>query len=92
TFIVVDQDKLLDSLSYSVTRQKEIAINIGREAESQGIMLDDLNSHVDTTTAKLKNATRGVVRLAQESRTTGHWICICILLVVLILVSALAMS
>ncbi|EFA80861.1 syntaxin 8 [Heterostelium album PN500] len=90
--VMADQDKLLDSLSNSIMRQKDIAITIGNEAEKQGIMLDDLNDHVDGTSTKIRNASRGILRLTKDSKTTGHWICICVLILVLIVVIALAAS
>ncbi|EGG25332.1 syntaxin 8 [Cavenderia fasciculata] len=92
TQVMKEQDQLLDSLSYSVTRQKELAIGIGSEAESQSIMLDDLNSHVDSTHGRLRNANKSLVRLTQDAKTTPYWIIICVLFLVLIVVSVLAMA
>ncbi|GAM21962.1 hypothetical protein SAMD00019534_051370, partial [Acytostelium subglobosum LB1] len=88
----LEQDKILDTLSYSITRQKELAIAIGNEAESQGVLLDDINDHVDSTSARLRNATKSVVRLTQDAKTTGLWATICFLIIALIIVSAVAMA
>ncbi|KAF2075095.1 hypothetical protein CYY_003615 [Polysphondylium violaceum] len=85
-----DQDKHLDSLSHSIGRTKEMAIEIGKTAEDHSRMLDELDVHVDSTSARLSNATRSVISLARETKTTGYWVTICLLFLALIVVSGLA--
>eukprot|EP01132_Coremiostelium_polycephalum_P001079 gene1079-1367_t len=89
---MLDQDKHLDALSYSVGRTKEMAIQIGTTADQHSKMLDELDIHVDSTTGRLKNATKNVIKITNQSKTTGYWIAICILFLVLIVVIALATS
>lgn len=75
----------------SVGRQKEIALEIGKEADEQNRLLEELDDKVDNTSAKVRNATRRVMRVAKAESTKAMWACICILVLGLIVVSFLAM-
>ncbi|EGC35709.1 hypothetical protein DICPUDRAFT_97819 [Dictyostelium purpureum] len=85
-----DQDKMLDALSGSVGRVKEIAITIDKTAQEHCEILDELDVQVDSTSARLRNTTKSLIHLTQEAKTTGYWGVICFLILVLIIVIVLA--
>ncbi|KAK5577395.1 hypothetical protein RB653_002336 [Dictyostelium firmibasis] len=85
-----EQDKMLDSLSGSITRVKDIAITIDKTAQQQTEMLDELDVHVDSTSARMRNTTKNLITLTKQSKTTGYWSVICFLLLVLLVVIILA--
>eukprot|EP01111_Echinosteliopsis_oligospora_P006039 TRINITY_DN19_c0_g1_i1.p1 TRINITY_DN19_c0_g1~~TRINITY_DN19_c0_g1_i1.p1 ORF type:complete len:149 (-),score=27.29 TRINITY_DN19_c0_g1_i1:63-509(-) len=85
-----DQDKLLDALSETIGRQKHIAIEIGKEAETQNLLLDELDVKVTSTNSKIRNATRAIIRVSKDSSAKPFWGCICFLVLVLIVLAFLA--
>ncbi|KAN0015314.1 hypothetical protein ACTFIU_008041 [Dictyostelium citrinum] len=85
-----DQDKMLDALSGSISRVKDTAITINKTAQEQTDMLDELDVHVDSTSARMRNTTKNLITLTQQSKTTGYWSVICFLLLVLLVVIILA--
>jgi len=88
--IMNEQDEALDILADSVKRQKEIAIEIGKEADEHNQLLDEMDAKVDGTGARIRNATKKVMKVAEDSNTKGMWICICVLILALIVVAFLA--
>jgi len=56
---LIQNDKLLDQkldiIAEGVGTLKEIAIEMGKEVELQGVMMDQLEQHVDNANAKLHN-------------------------------------
>ncbi|KAN0035120.1 hypothetical protein ACTA71_004379 [Dictyostelium dimigraforme] len=85
-----EQDKMLDSLSGSISRVKDTAITINKTAQEQTEMLDELDVHVDSTSVRMRNTTKNLITLTQQSKTTGYWSVICFLLLVLLVVTILA--
>ncbi|KAM9945619.1 hypothetical protein ACTFIT_003888 [Dictyostelium discoideum] len=85
-----EQDKMLDALSGSISRVKDTAITINKTAQEQTDMLDELDVHVDSTSARMRNTTKNLITLTQQSKTTGYWSVICFLLLVLLVIIILA--
>lgn len=81
---------MLDILSDSIGRQKEIALEIGKEADEQNMLLDELDVKVSRTDAGIRNATRRVVKVATSSSTGIMWTVICVLILALVVLSFLA--
>ena len=57
------QDKVVESISSTVKRQKEIAMTISDEIDIQNKMLQDLDEAVDNVEIRLKNADKKIQRL-----------------------------
>eukprot|EP00026_Physarum_polycephalum_P020777 Phypoly_transcript_23580.p1 GENE.Phypoly_transcript_23580~~Phypoly_transcript_23580.p1 ORF type:complete len:144 (+),score=22.24 Phypoly_transcript_23580:63-494(+) len=85
-----EQDQVLDILADSIGRQKEIALNIGKEVDEHNLLLDELDSKVSSTDSKIRAASRRVTRVAKASSTGIMWTVICILVLALIVVGFLA--
>jgi syntaxin 8 len=85
-----EQDKLLDLLSESVDRQKDIAIGIGQQVDEHNELLDDLDREVRQTDTRLRKATDAVRKIGEKSSATCLWITICVLFLALIVVIFLA--
>lgn len=71
-------------------KTKQIAIAIGTETDEQMALLDDIDSKVDRTNARIRNTTRRVERIQTKSSTKVMWCCILILFIGLIVVTILA--
>ncbi|KAK2157001.1 hypothetical protein LSH36_201g06021 [Paralvinella palmiformis] len=67
--LIREQDEGLDALSGVLNRQKQMAIDIGNEVESQNELIDDIADHVDTTNQRLITETRHVRVIDKKSNT-----------------------
>lgn len=85
-----EQDELLDVISESVDRTKEVAIAIGDEAEDQIGLLRDLDRETKHVTGRVGRATDRVRKVSAKSSTTILWLIIAFLMVVLGVVLFLA--
>ena len=63
-----DQDEGIDALAQSIARQKQLAMGINSELDSQNIMLDDLNQGLDSTGSKLKRETAHVTYISEKTK------------------------
>lgn len=85
-----EQDRILDMLDESVMKQKEIAIDIGDEIDDHILMLDALESQVESTTARVEKATARVKKITKKSSTPILWCIIVILLIAFFITIVLA--
>jgi len=83
-----EQDALLDVLSGSVGKQKEIALTISTEIEGQNQIIDDLHSHVERTDSRLRATTRKVEDVQAQSSDKCMWVFIVLLVLLFIGVMA----
>jgi len=88
--VMNEQDKVLDILGHTVGNIKEIAYQIGTETDEHTGLLDDIDHKVDKTTSKMKNTTRQIDRVNVKSSTKGMWVCICLLILGLVGITAAA--
>ncbi|XP_025090100.1 syntaxin-8-like isoform X1 [Pomacea canaliculata] len=86
--ILDEQDRGLDALSRVIGRQKQMAIDIGNEVDSQNEIIDDITDHVDGTTSRLKRETRHIAIVDRKSGSCGYYIVIVLLFVVIIVIVA----
>jgi len=86
--VMTEQDGLLDALSASVAKQKDIAITIDGELNIHGKLITDLDVKTENTTLLIKNTTKKVDKITEKSKVCGMWICIIILIVVIIVLAA----
>lgn len=80
-----NQDQRLDQLSDSVSRQHDMSLQINSETSEQMVMLDDLESGIDHTNARLIRGGRNIKRFRDALRQNSDWCTILVLIVVLVL-------
>jgi syntaxin 8 len=86
--MIEEQDQGLDALSRVVTRQKQIAIDIGNEVTDQNEILDDINDHMDHTNTRLLREKHHIKIVDRKSGTCWMWIVIVLLAVAIIVIAA----
>jgi SYP7 family syntaxin len=77
-------DKHLDDISQSVGVLKEMATEMGKEAEQQGIMLDNLDKKVDDVNDQLENLNTRMRKALENIRKGDRFIVDIILLCILL--------
>lgn len=87
--ILEDQDRGLDALAKVISRQKDIALRIGDEVETQNEIIDDLADAMDTTDARINSTTRRVNEVSEADSTCWYYITMLLLFVAIIVVSIL---
>ncbi|GAB1313406.1 hypothetical protein MFIFM68171_03616 [Madurella fahalii] len=86
--ILADQDAQLDVLGASISRQRELSLQIGDELDSQVLMLDESERAADRQASALGRARRQVGRIARGAASSGEGrqlTAIVVLIVVLVL-------
>lgn len=87
--IIRQQDDSLESLSKVISRQKNIAIRIGNEVDTQNDIIDNIADQMDTMSSRVSSTTRNVENVADKDSTYGYWMIIIILLVAIIIIGIL---
>ncbi|EWC47963.1 hypothetical protein DRE_02845 [Drechslerella stenobrocha 248] len=87
--VMEEQDDTLDHLSRSISRQRELSIQIGDELDSQGDLLDDLDDGVERAQRRMTGARKRLDTFARKAKDNGSMITIAVLIVVLILLIAI---
>ncbi|KAK6345974.1 hypothetical protein TWF730_010311 [Orbilia blumenaviensis] len=87
--IMEEQDGTLDRLSESISRQRELSIQIGDELDSQGELLDDLDEGVDRSQRRITGARKRLDTFARKAKDNGSMITIVVLIIILVLLIAL---
>ena len=87
--IIRHQDDSLDSLSKVISRQKNIALRIGNEVDTQNDIIDNIADQMDTMNSRVSSTTRNVENVADKDSTYGYWIVIILLFVAIIIVGIL---
>ncbi|XP_037938377.1 syntaxin-8 [Teleopsis dalmanni] len=88
--ILEDQNRGLESLSQTISRQRELATQLGLEVEDQNDILDNLANTMDNVDTRVHIETSNIGELNRRENTCGYWIAIVILTVTNILVATLA--
>jgi syntaxin 8 len=86
--ILREQDDQLDRLGESISRQRELSMQIGDELDDQVAMLEDQEALVDRHASRLDRARRQVGRIARSAGESKQMIAIIVLIVILILLIA----
>jgi syntaxin 8 len=68
-----DQDLHLDSLSHSITRQRDLSMQINDELDVHTGLLEELDYDLDDTGNRLGRARRQLGRVANGAREHGEW-------------------
>lgn len=69
--IMDDQDVHLDELSRSITRQRDISLQINDELDVHTGLLEGLDHDLDRTDSRLTNARRKLDRVARGAKENG---------------------
>lgn len=77
-------DNMLDNVAAGVSNLREIALEMGKEAEAQGVMLDDLDNKVDKVNDQLENINIRLRKALESVRKGDRFIVDLILLCVLL--------
>ncbi|KAI3394578.1 hypothetical protein diail_2569 [Diaporthe ilicicola] len=86
--ILREQDDQLDRLGESISRQRELSMQIGDELDDQVALLEDQEALVDRHSSRLERARRQVGRIARSASESKQMIAIIVLIVILILLIA----
>lgn len=78
------QDDQLDQLHNSVKQQKQISMHINDEVNDQFVILNDLESGIDRSNARIIRTTNRLQKYRQALKKRGDWMCIIILTFVLL--------
>jgi len=85
--MIAEQDRGLEALSRVIGRQKQIAIDIGNEVDTQNEIIEDITDHVDQTNVRLIRETKHVRVIDKKSNTCWMWIVIVLLLVAIVIIA-----
>ncbi|XP_074648654.1 syntaxin-8-like [Tubulanus polymorphus] len=86
--MIKEQDEGLGVLSDIVRRQKNMALDIGDEVDSQNDLIDDITDHVDNTDRRLLEGTRAIHTVDRKSSSScWYWVIIILLLIAIITVA-----
>lgn len=86
--VLREQDEQLDRLGESISRQRELSMQIGDELDDHVAMLDDQEALVDRHQTRLDRARRQVGRLARSAGDNKQTVAIVLLIVILVLLIA----
>ncbi|KUI59397.1 Syntaxin-61 [Cytospora mali] len=86
--VLREQDEQLDRLGESISRQRELSMQIGDELDDQVAMLEDQEGLVDRHQGRLDRARRQVGKMARSAGDNKQMVAIVVLIVILILLIA----
>ncbi|XP_023304818.2 syntaxin-8 [Lucilia cuprina] len=85
-----EQNKGLDTLSQTLSRQRQLATQLGQEVEDQNDILDNLANTIERVETGVSIETRNIGLVnRRDSSTWGYWVIIFTLLVIIIVVAVL---
>ncbi|KAK0043404.1 syntaxin-8, partial [Biomphalaria pfeifferi] len=90
--VIREQDRGLDALSHVISRQKQMAVDIGNEVDGQNELLDDIIDHTDRTGLRIQRETRHINIVERKSASCWYYIVIALLLVAIIVIAAVPYS
>ncbi|KAH8996242.1 syntaxin-like protein [Lactarius akahatsu] len=79
------QDIHLDSLSHSITRQRDLSMQINDELEVHTGLLEELDHDLDNTGSRLSRAGQRLGRVARDAKEHGSGLTIALLILVLLI-------
>lgn len=82
--ILDEQDAQLDALGESISRQRELSMQIGDELDSHVMMLDESERQVDRHQSRLDRARRQVGKIARGAGESKQMITIIVLILILV--------
>lgn len=89
TRILEDQNEGLDALSRVISRQKELAIQIGDEVDIQNDIIDELGDAMEHTDSRINSETRHIGIVDRKDKTCGYYMVIGSLFIAIVVISLL---
>ncbi|XP_041363468.1 syntaxin-8-like [Gigantopelta aegis] len=86
--VIREQDEGLEALSHVISKQKQMAVDIGNEVDDQNILIDDITDRTDRTGDRLMKETRHIKIVDKKSATCGYWVVIILLFIAMIVIVA----
>lgn len=86
--ILAEQDEQLDRLGESISRQRELSMQIGDELDDQVAMLEDQEALVDRHQGRLDRARKSLGKVARTAGESKQMVAIVVLIVILVLLIA----
>jgi len=65
--IMAEQDTQLDSISSTVSRIKDISLEINSELKVQDKLIDDIGEQTDSAAGQMRNSMKALTKLAKDS-------------------------
>ncbi|KAI0696777.1 hypothetical protein C8T65DRAFT_641504 [Cerioporus squamosus] len=79
------QDVHLDELSHSITRQRDLSLQINDELDVHTGLLEGLDHDLDRTDSRLTNARRRLDKVARGAKENGSTVMIALLILILLI-------
>ncbi|XP_070186771.1 syntaxin-8-like isoform X2 [Littorina saxatilis] len=86
--VLREQDQGLEALGRVISRQKQMALDIGDEVDLQNEIIDDITDHVDSTGNRIKRETRHISIVDRKSNTCCYYIVIIMLFIAIVVIVA----
>jgi len=83
--VIAEQDEQLDRLGESISRQRELSIQIGDELDEHVQMLDEVEGLVDRHQSRLDRARKSLGNVARKANDNKQLTTIIILIIILVL-------
>jgi len=83
--VLAEQDEQLDRLGESITRQRDLSIQIGDELDSHVQMLEEVDVLVDRHQSRLDRARKALGKVARKANDNKQLTTIIILIIILVL-------
>lgn len=87
--VLAEQDEQLDRLGESISRQRELSMQIGDELDDQVAMLDDQEALVDRHQSRLDRGRKQLGKFARSAGESKQMVAIVALIVILVLLIAI---
>lgn len=87
--VIAEQDEQLDRLGESISRQRELSIQIGDELDGHVQLLDDIDGHVDRHQSRLDQARKSLGKVARKANDNKQLTTIFVLIIILVLLIAI---
>lgn len=84
--VIHEQDRGLEALSHVVSRQKQMAIDIGNEVDDQNELLDDIGDHIDRTDNRVQRETRHIRIVDRKSAGCWYYVVIMLLFIAIVII------
>ncbi|ALC43566.1 Syx8 [Drosophila busckii] len=81
-----EQNRGLEVLSATISRQRNLATQLGNEVEDQNNILDNLANNMDRVESGVQRETRSLGHVNRRDSTWGYWLVIILLFVAILIV------
>lgn len=86
--VIAEQDEQLDRLGESISRQRELSIQIGDELDGHVALLDEVDGYVERHQSRLDQARKGLGNVARKANDNKQLTTIFVLIIILVFLIA----